>query len=156
VSLAITSRMNDVLIELMNHPDSPNLYWALSEFPARRAILRRSWDNEAWWIFYCIPTLQKARAGEELTADQWRTVLVDDTAPFYSIAENYVTVRLRPHPDPIKDAPPQTLQRAQQFYAQSHQIAPEQAAKVDPAILLGNLYYHEYEVASDEIAKLRG
>ncbi|HEY7089455.1 MAG TPA: hypothetical protein VH518_15260 [Tepidisphaeraceae bacterium] len=156
VSIAITTRMNEALVELMNHADSPNLYWALSEFPARRPILRRSWDHEAWWIFYCIPTLQKVRAGQELSAEQWRTALIDETLPFYSIAENYVTVRYRPHPDPISGANPPTVKNSQQFYAQTHQITPEQAAKIDPAIVLGNFYYHEYEVASDEVAKLRG
>src|SRR5262249_51171665 len=31
VSLAITTRMNDVLATLMSRPESPNLYWALAE-----------------------------------------------------------------------------------------------------------------------------
>ena len=35
VSINITSAMNDCLREIMIRPDTPNLYWALSEFPSR-------------------------------------------------------------------------------------------------------------------------
>jgi hypothetical protein len=156
VSNAMTTRLNDVLARLMTHPSSPNLYWALSTFPPRRSILRRAWDQEYGWLYMCSPNLNKARLGQELSADQWRRILIDDMVPFYQTYENYRPTGVRPHPHPINDAPPQTLRAAQQLYAQTHHISPEQAATVDRAIVLGSYYLREYQALADEVGKLRG
>jgi hypothetical protein len=156
VSNAMTGRLNDVLARVMTHPNSPNLYWALSTFPSRRPILRRAWDQEYGWLFICSPTLNKARLGEELSAEQWRKILIDDMVPFYQTYDNYRPTGVHPHPDPIKDASPQTLRAAQQRYAETHHLSADQAAKVDPAIVLGNYYLAERQVLADEVGKLRG
>ena len=58
-------------------------------------------------------------------------------------------------PDPVRDASPEIRRRAQAHYAQVNHVPAEQAAKVDPTILLGAFYFHEYEIAYDEMYKLR-
>ncbi|HZZ42312.1 MAG TPA: hypothetical protein VFE58_05200 [Tepidisphaeraceae bacterium] len=148
VSIGCTRLMNDTLPVIMNHPDAPNLYWALSEIPSRRTILRRSWDAESDWVIVCHPFIARLRAGQEPTADQWHTILIDDMAPFYTITGQ------TPHPDPIKDASADILRRAQQDYADSHHVTPDQAAKLDPAILLGHFYFRQWKLASDDLAKI--
>src|SRR5438067_2690794 len=75
VSVAITAQMNDALAQLMSRADSPNLYWALAEFPARQAIFRHAMDGERAWIASSEPHLVKLNAGEELSAGEWRSVL---------------------------------------------------------------------------------
>jgi hypothetical protein len=153
VSLRITSRMNDALVELMNRPEAPNLYWALSVLPSRQPILRRAWDAEHRWLFSNSALQQPST---ELTAEQWRTVLIDDMAPFYQNYENYKYVGVRPHPDPIKDAGPDIIRQARDAYSKSHNISADDAAKLDPAIVLGSFYFNQWQIAADEIAKLRG
>ena len=74
-SLGMTTWMNDCLAELMNHPDVPNLYWALSQLPSRQAMFRRAMDGERSWMIPSVPHLSRARAGEELSADEWRAAL---------------------------------------------------------------------------------
>jgi hypothetical protein len=124
--------------------------------PSRRPTLRRPWDAEHEWMFVCHPRLARLRDGEEPSAEQWRAILVDEMAPFYAIWQDYKMVGQRPHPDPIKDAPAELLKRAQQAYADSHHVTPEQAAKIDPAITLGHFYLQQWQIASDDVAKLRG
>ena len=73
--------MNDGLWQIMNRPDAPNLYWALSNFPSRKTVFRRAMDGERmWWVAPPI-NLAKLKAGDEFSASQWRELFdyVDDT-----------------------------------------------------------------------------
>jgi hypothetical protein len=156
VSLRISSWMHDTLAQLMNHRESPNLYWALSEIPSRQLILRRAWDAEHRWLLYSSPDLATVHAGGKLTAEQWRKVLIDDMAPVYQIYEDYKHAGQRPHPHPIRDASPQVLRQAKDHYAKAHDVPVEQAEAVDPAVALGSFYFRHWQVVTDEIGKLRG
>jgi hypothetical protein len=150
VAIGIAGRMNDTLATLMNRPESPNLYWALIDLPARQPVLRRSFDSgRLGSATSTVPLLARAKAGEALTADQWRSVL--DAVVALNVADR----RGPASPDPVRDTSPAILRQAQESYAQANHVAAEQAAKVDPAIVLGSFYFHEYEVAYDEIYKLR-
>jgi hypothetical protein len=150
VSIAIADRMNEALAGLMSRPESPSLYWALSDLPARRPVLRRSFDSGRMGsATSTLSPLSRAKAGEALTAEQWRDVL-DAVA-----ARNTADKPREPHPDPVRDASPEIVRRAQEYYAQVNHVTAERAAKVDPTILLGAFYFHQYEVAYDEMYKLR-
>jgi hypothetical protein len=150
VSLGITSLMNDALTELMNRPDAPNLYWALAEHPSRRAIYRRAMQGERGWVIPSVPYLARVRKGEQLTADQWRAAL----DYVWGVAET-VTDGKSNRKDPVKDARPETLKQARQQYGQPHALSADQVAKLDPIIPLGEYYFRRYEVAFDEMYKLR-
>jgi predicted DNA-binding protein (MmcQ/YjbR family) len=119
-------------------------------------VMRRAWDAEATWIYLAVPTLAKLHAGQELTADQWRSAMVNEMAPFYVKTENYRVTGTQAHPDPVKDASPETIQQALADYAQRHHVSVEQAEKVDPAVVLGKFYFRTFETASQELSKLRG
>ena len=58
--------------------------------------------------------------------------------------------------DPVNDASPDVLKKAQAAYADKHQISLDQAAKLDPAVTLGNFYLDQYAAALDDMYKLRG
>jgi hypothetical protein len=145
---------NEALAALMNRPESPNLYWALSDLPARRPILRWAFDSgRLGSTTSTVPLLARAKAGEALTNEQWRAVLeaVTELVP----PDAHGQPREVHFPDPVRDASPEILRRAQAHYAQVNHTSAEQAAKVDPTILLGAFYFHEYEIAYDEMYKLR-
>ncbi len=157
VSAGATRLTNEALADLMSRSDAPNLYWAIRELPPRYGAMRRSWDCETSWIYFQSSGLKRFAAGETLTADDWRKTLIDDMAPIYKIIENYDfnNVKVTPHPDPIKDASPETLERARAAYAQAHKISADDAAKVDPAIVLGEFYIRQVQIAIDQYGKLR-
>lgn len=149
VSLGVARGMNEALAAVMSRPESPNLYWALTDFPARRPMLRRSFDGgRLGFTTSTIPLLARAKAGEALTAEQWWATL--DAV----IATNSVD-HPGTRPDPIRDAGPEITRTAREYYGRANHVPAEQAAKVDPAILLGAFYFHQYVIAYDEMYKLR-
>jgi hypothetical protein len=89
-----------------------------------------------------------------MTADQWRQLLTYVWTIVDSGESN--SHRNQRHPDPVKDAEPDTLRRAREEYGQIHQVSVEQASQVDSMIVLGEFYFRQYEMAFDESYKLRG
>jgi hypothetical protein len=156
VSVGQFSWMNEPLARLMSRPESPNLYWTLREMPQRFPILRHAWDAEFGWMYVCVPTLAKARAGERLSAAQWHKAMYDEVAPFFLDYENYRAMGTRPHPDPVKDAGADVLRQAREQFAASHKLSAEQVNGEDSAVVLGEFYYRTFETAHDELGKLRG
>jgi hypothetical protein len=154
VSVAITSRMNDALAQLMSHRQSPNLYWALSELPSQQEVFRHAMDGERSYVVPSTPSLMKLKEGEELSGDQWRRLL----EYIWRIVDAGVEPpdAARAHRDPIKDTPPQVIDQARQHYMQAHQMPAEQVAKLDPTVIIGNYFWWEYQVWFDEQYKLRG
>lgn len=150
VSLKTTAMMNDCLAQLMNCAGSPNLYWALAEYPSRRSILRRAFDGERGFIAASVPIMAKKIGGEKLTADEWRNVL-------NTVVEVVAQGEGGSKPlDPIKEASSIILQRAQHQYAMTNHLTSEETTNVDPAIALGTYYFDQYTMAADERFKLRG
>lgn len=150
VSLRMTRMMNDCLIQLMQRPEARNLYWALTEFPPRQVVLRNSFDGERLASATAsMPDLARFEAGEQLSAGQWRDVFryLDET--------NVVEEGQRKHIDPLAQTSADVLRQARQAYAQAHHATPDQADKIDPAIVLGEHYFREYQIAYDDMSKLR-
>jgi hypothetical protein len=148
VSLSMTSMMDDCLKELMNRPDAPNLYWALSGFPSRRSILSTSLNGESQDWVNGVPNLAQAWRGEDLSAQQWRSVFD------YYISS--VSGWAHPmNPDVVGATSPELMQQAREQYAQTHHVTPEQAAGVDPLIVVGTFYLSQFEIARDNLFKLR-
>ena len=150
VSLAITSQMNDAMARLMSRPESPNLYWALCEFPERRTIYVNAFYGERRFIVPATPNLADALAGKELTPQQWSTLLAYVASLHQTPGEPPVTT-----PDPVTAATPENLREARELYAKSHGLSADQVGKLDKVVVLGNLYVRRSEVISDEIFKLR-
>jgi hypothetical protein len=154
VSLHITSQMNDAVAQLMNRQDAPNVYWALCEYPDRHTtVLRRAMKGERQWWVTATPNYLglQAKAGEKLSAEQWRQ-LIDY---IWSVVDSNPDTKDKHHPDPVKDAEPETLAKAREDYARTRPLTPEQAAAVDPMIVLGEFYFHQYQISFDEAYVLR-
>jgi hypothetical protein len=157
VSAGCTQMTHKIVAELMSRADAPNLYWAMRELPPRRDAMRRAWDCETSWIYFQSAGLKRFASGPPLSAPEWRRVLIDDMLPLYRIVDNYdfKNPEVTPHPDPIKDASSETLQKARTAYAQAHKLSADDATKVDSAIVLGEFYVHEVQIAIDRQARLR-
>jgi hypothetical protein len=155
VSLAQLRMVNDALVAVMNHPKSPNLYWALALVPGRAGVLRTAYDGEEVLLVGSIPALARVRAGESLSAAQWRKVLTDDVEPFFQTMENYRKVIKIKHPHAIGDAGADALRRAREDYAVRHDLPAEDARAVDAAVVLGEFYFAEYQKAVDDATKTR-
>lgn len=152
VALAANGMMDECIVQLMSRPESPNLYWSLSELPRRHAIFRRSLDGERQWALTSIPNLARVRNGEQLSAEQWKGVfafiqrimdLESPTGPFQL-------------PNVVKDSSKEILDKAQSAYAAAHGLTAKQVAETDPICVLGEYYFRQYEIAYDEWFKLRG
>jgi tetratricopeptide (TPR) repeat protein len=154
VSVGITNLMNDGLWQIMNRPDAPNLYWALSNFPSRKTVFRRAMDGERmWWVAPPI-SLADLKAGEELSANQWRE-LFDHMEDI--VAGRFTRGSSRDRgPNPAAEAGPELMQQARAHYADAHHVTPEETANVDPIIVIGEFYFQQYDLACDEIFKLLG
>src|SRR5688500_6208376 len=75
VALRINAQMNDVLARLMSRPNAPNLYWAMMQMPSGRGIFRNSLHVERRFLVPSVPNLDRAIKREELSPQQWRTLL---------------------------------------------------------------------------------
>ena len=149
VWLAITTQMNDALARLMSRPESPNLYWALCEFPDRSGIWRNAFYGERRMTVPATPDLADAIAGKDLSPQQWRTLLD-------YIASLHAEPGGKAKPDSVEGATPENVRRARALYATSRGLEPGQVEKRDPLVVLGNFYVQQAETLSDEIFKLRG
>jgi hypothetical protein len=150
VSLAIMKQMNSALAQLMNRPESPNLYWALCSIPSRQSIFCHSMDSERSFVEPSIPNFMRLRAGEQLSADEWRG-LFDQVWAILTSTPGDGRKRL----DPVEHARPETLRKAREEFARSNQMSEAEVAKVDPIIVLGNFYYRQFGAVFDEQYKLR-
>jgi hypothetical protein len=152
VALAVSGMMDDCVAELASRPDSPNLFWALSALPSRHTLLRHSLDVESQWSLLLVPGLAKIQAGEQLSAEQWRSTfasvqrLVDLEAPNGH----------RQLPDVTKDVSLLALGKATAEYSATHHLTAKQAAEVEPICVLGEYYFRQFAVAYDEWSKCRG
>jgi hypothetical protein len=98
-----------------------------------------------------VPELIKAKAGQDLSADEWRAVLRKVTELVTSYPPPH-----EPLPDPIGGVSPDLMRRARDEYAKAHHLTPEQAAGVDAAIVVGAFDFHQYLISYDDTYKLHG
>jgi hypothetical protein len=154
VSVGITNLMNDGLWQIMNRPDAPNLYWALSNFPSRKTVFRRAMDGERiWWVAPPI-NLAKLKAGDEYSASQWRELL--DYLADSAKGQLYSPSSHGRDPDPAIVNGAEIVRLARANYKDAHHVTPEEAANVDPIVVIGEFYFHQYDLACDELFKLLG
>lgn len=151
VSLAVTGLINDNMAALMSRPDSPNLYWALSEVPPRKPIFRQALDGERAWLVTSVPGLMKLRQGEELSADEWRGLL-DYAWKLHEVSPGEGKQR----PERLDKASAEILKLSRQAYAANHSMSDSDVAKLESVVVLGDFYYRQFQHSFDEQFKLRG
>lgn len=58
--------------DLVQQPQTPNLYWALAALPRPFIDERLALEGEKNWLYVCYPLLKDVRDGRPTTAEQWR------------------------------------------------------------------------------------
>jgi hypothetical protein len=74
VGVAITSILLNEVETMMQSPDAPNLYWALTALPRPLIDMRKALNAEMHFIDYALPNVEDVRS-LDYTADQWRDLL---------------------------------------------------------------------------------
>ncbi len=73
IGIAIDSMMNECLLELVQRPDAPNLYWALSTLPDPPFVFTNTPEAEVDLIRIMIPELARAMDDpESLSEEDWK------------------------------------------------------------------------------------
>jgi hypothetical protein len=136
------------LIELMNHPAAPNLYWALATLPRPLLSARRPLEGERLALFATIPLLVKARTGE-LSADEWRAVFksLADVSAKMSTAQRVTEQAMLEAAMPL-------LPDAQDYYAKTRRLAIGEVAKIEPVKVIGVYLFEQYQAQLDDLYKL--
>jgi hypothetical protein len=75
VGTAICTMMTDRIREMIQQPDSPNLYWALSTLPRPVIDFRPGFDAEACTLYLELPELRDLDK-KQLPPEQWRELLL--------------------------------------------------------------------------------
>jgi hypothetical protein len=136
--------MDKGTMEVMNQPDSPNLYWALASLPHPIFSLAANMDGERTFITATFPELNDKNT-DNLSADDWRRVfkgMADIThmpgppqAASLTPWENDQTVA-----DEVKSQLPQ----AQDQYVKRHGMPAADVEKLDPYKVVCTFWYQEY------------
>ncbi len=84
VGCAIVGLMSEQAMELIQQPEAPNLYWALSDLPRPIIDLRSGTYAEYDFLFINFPDLKNLET-KELAPDQWRVLFQQTMAK----AENF-------------------------------------------------------------------
>ncbi len=75
VANSIAGQLNGLVLELIQQPDAPNLYWPLTNLPRRLFDYRGSLDCELDFLPMMIPELAKAlNDPESLSDDEWKSM----------------------------------------------------------------------------------
>jgi hypothetical protein len=84
VGVAIARMMNERLLELMQHPQAPNLYWSIAALPDPFIDVRRAMDLESDGVYLMFPQLKDV-ATAKLTDQQWNVRLAEFAAKLESL-----------------------------------------------------------------------
>jgi hypothetical protein len=74
VGIAISQVMFKALRDYLEHPKSPNLYWALTTLPCPLIDLRKAADVESAMLYLSYPDLRAIHAGDRTPRD-WQAVI---------------------------------------------------------------------------------
>ncbi len=157
VGIAVASQMVDCLLELMERPDAPNVYWALAVVPRPLIDLRKAYEFEREILeleFPDLADLDRTHSAQEWDA-AFSRVLTSVRTEFRRLTEGSKNVK-PPKPgnapkDPASKSP--DLPAARKYLSE---VVGMSAARVDampPAEVLLRYIRHLYHELRDELFK---
>ncbi|MGD1275804.1 MAG: hypothetical protein ABR964_01110 [Tepidisphaeraceae bacterium] len=146
VGMGVDDLLNDVLAELMSHPQSPNFYWALASLPRPMISFRHAMEHERYHVFASYPVLAKARLGE-LSAQEWRVV-------FKQIDQDMAKFHVTGRPPSTEQAALSLLPQARAYYAQTRHLTAGEVEKLDALAVVGAYCLEQYLTVADDQWKL--
>jgi hypothetical protein len=145
IGIAIVSTMQLPLEEVMNRPESPNLYWALATLPRPMISFQNNCEAERLSLYANVPGLAKARSGE-MSVDQWADVMERIAAfgPDGTPGDTPVPI------ESLRSSINALLPHAQEYYAQAYHLSADEVAKIDPIKVVGVYGFAQYQNLADE------
>jgi hypothetical protein len=137
IGIAIANNFVDALPDLMQCPDAPNLYWALTALPRPLIDMRKGMDLERQVVELQFPELADASCPR--TPEQWDSVLVRFRKEAQRMAENS-SPRAKPSlagsapDDPASRSP--DLPAAKKYLVDVLQFKPAEVDAMPPARVL--------------------
>jgi hypothetical protein len=154
VALGIENEMNVTLAELSNRPECPNLYWALARMPRRLVSFSRNMQGEHAFMGAALPAIERVRAGETLTADDYRELMRQTVIVLAPMGPDWKRSTTGPTDQEISDSFMASVPAAQAHWAESRQVPLEQVRKLDPFHVVMRYWWEQYEALADEQYKL--
>lgn len=87
IGIAIANMMGEELIEIIDQPGSPNLYWAIASLPKPLIDLRRGLRFEMEMPERMFPFLNDAESAER-SPEEWQRLLVDSISKISELSGN--------------------------------------------------------------------
>jgi hypothetical protein len=145
VGVRISVMASDALAEVMNRPESPNLYWALASLP--RPFLRLADNIEAEGAAYAgasIPELGTKRL-DSLSAEEWRRIF-KQFVEFGTASPPPAPLEAQPWNDEraIAEEITRDLPKAQEDYAQRYGLSADQVAHLDGFKVVCTFWYQQW------------
>jgi hypothetical protein len=95
---SVCSKMTERVRELIQHPDSPNLYWSLSSLPRPLIDWRTALENEPEFLYRSFPELRDVKGRSE-PAEYWQGLwdeLAERVANWEGVYQFYTNLRPGP------------------------------------------------------------
>ena len=150
IGISIDSIMNECLLELVQQPDAPNLYWTLTTLPDSPAIYADSFDVEMDFLRLMFPELARAMDDPDgMTENDWKEfnrVLLKAISSFEN--DKFVATSLIASGWGITAYP-----KAKQWLA-SQGKTPEEIENMPVAQAIGLWSVYRYEIVRDEHLKI--
>jgi hypothetical protein len=141
--------MSEPMTELMNRPDSPNLYWALASLPRPLISLQRSMEMEKMIVENDLPLLRQVNV-DDLSAEQWHAIFDKAVAD-----ANLPPGSNRGWTNPqVADEVNRTLPIAAEHYAQTRHLTTDQIVEMDPFKVVATYWYDQSVILSDDQFKI--
>lgn len=80
VGISIANVMNEQLAALMQSPQAPNLYWAVTSLPDPLIDMRQGLEGEAVWLYYYFRKAHECIHSPPATSQQWQAAF-DELLP---------------------------------------------------------------------------
>lgn len=154
VGIACASQFADCLLELMERPDAPNVYWALTVIPRPLINLRKGYEFERQMLelqFPDLADLSRPRSAEEWDA-AFSRILIGVRTEMKRITEGTEKIKHGNAPnDPAKKSP--DLPQARKYLAEVVGMSGVRIEAMPPAEVLLLYIVHLYHELRDELFK---
>jgi len=140
--------------EVMNQPDSPNLYWALASLPRPLVKLQHSMEDERISLTSTFPELSANRI-EDMSVDQWHRVfkgVVADVSKNNS--DSPPSAMGWANDQTVADEVTRFLPQAAAWYGPAHHLSTDQVEQIDSFKVVVRFWYEQCQEIRDDEYKL--
>jgi hypothetical protein len=151
VGVGIIAQTSDATAELMQQPQSPNLYWALAALPRPMISLQRAFARGPLWFQATFPQLAPDRL-KDLSADDWRKILQQSATIVQK--SNASIANIASNEQKLSDGVTRALPEARAYYARTYNLSADQVAALDPLKVVATYWYDQGQTQAEQQYRL--